>query len=87
MCVAAERARLSGMQIGGYFTPGGSFVRLYQDAGSKKTCGSNDYSDTGASVCGDILIIPITNTQPILILVISTENYLTLCEVQVFAGK
>jgi len=83
----ADRARLSGMQIGGYTSPGGSYVSLYKDDGRKTTCGTNDYGDTGTSICGDILLIPITNTGVFSILRISTANYLTLCEVQVFAGR
>ena len=74
------------MQIGGYTSPGGFFVSLYQDDESKTTCESKDYNDTGTSICGDILLIPITSTGVFSILRISTANYLTLCEVQVFAG-
>ena len=75
------------MQIDGYTSHGGAYVRLYQDDGSKTTCGSNDYGDRGTNICGDILMIPITNTGVFSILRISTANYLTLCEVQVFAGR
>jgi len=61
--------------------------RLYDDTGSTTSCGQNNYNDTGTSICGDVLLIPVTSQYLLYKVGIATNNYLNLCEVQVFAGK
>jgi len=54
-------------------------------------CSSDNAQLNGTSVCDDVILIPVnsgTEVQFVQISKISNyDNYLTLCEVQVFAGK
>jgi len=87
MFVQAERMRLKGMFVYGYTSPNGPQERLYQDSGNVTSCGPNNYHENGTNICGDVLLIPITSQHRLHMVGISTNNYLHLCEVQVFAGK
>ena len=58
---------------------------IYKDSSNKQECQKN-YPSEGADVCSDVIRIAI-NREPVQELTISTNNYLTLCEVQVFGGK
>jgi len=59
-------------------------VLLHHDASTKKTCIS--YASQGSEICGDVIDIPVDNTSPFQYVKITTPDYLTLCEVEVFAG-
>jgi len=73
-----ERTRLSGMQIKG----DGHFI--YEDPPPKITWCSS-YPPEGMDVCSDVIRIPLNGTS-VRKLKMSTYDYLTLCEVQVFGG-
>ena len=72
------------MSVEGYNSETGSPERLYQDAGTETSC--NSYTNVGTSICADVIQIPINNTQQFQLVKISTSDYLTLCEVEIFAG-
>jgi len=72
------------MLIHGGLTKDGVFTRLYQDASNAESC--NAYRDYGDNVCDDVILIPITSQQKVRYLKISAK-WVTVCEVQVFAGK
>jgi len=78
------RTRLNGMLIHGGLTKDGVFTRLYQDASNAESC--SVYRDYGDSVCDDVILFPITSQQKVRFLKISAK-WVTVCEVQVFAGK
>ena len=62
-------------------------VLLYQDDGSKSFCDYIDYTETGASVCSDVIQIPVTSSQHLRVMHISViANFVTLCEIEGFAG-
>ena len=79
------RTRLNGMLIHGGLTKDGVFTQLYQDASNAEFC--SVYRDYGDNVCDDVILIPITSQQNIRFLKISANSYLTVCELQVFAGE
>ena len=56
---------------------------IYKDPSQKTKCSS--YPPNGTDVCSDVILIQLNRTS-VRQLTISTENYLTLCEVQVFGG-
>jgi len=56
---------------------------IYEDRSQKTTCSS--YPPQGTDVCSDVILIPL-NRPSVGNLTISTDDYLTLCEVQVFGG-
>jgi len=85
--IQAERVRLRGMFVYGYTSPNGPQETLYQDAGKVTSCGPYNYHYIGTNICGDVLLIPITSPHQFHIVGIATNNYLSLREVQVFAGK
>jgi len=62
----------------------GDPVILHQDALTKTKC--IRYESQGSDICGDVIDIPVNNTSPFQYVKITTPNYLTLCEVEVFAG-
>jgi len=57
---------------------------IYQDPHPKNKCLS--YPQEGTDVCSAVIRIPLSG-QSVQKLTISTDDYLTLCEVQVFAGN
>lgn len=63
----------------------GNGIQIYEDSSNKYSC-SNTYPLEEDDVCSDVISIPITKTS-VRELTISTNHYLTLCEVQVFGGK
>ena len=73
-----DRTRLSGMQIKG------DGHLIYEDRSQKTSCYFL-YPLEGTDVCSDVIRIPLNGTS-VRNLTISTNNYLTLCEVQVFGG-
>jgi len=73
-----ERTLLSGMQIKG------DGLLIYEDRSQKQTC-SFLYPPEGTDVCSDVIRIPL-NGPSVQKIKISTDDYLTLCEVQVFGG-
>jgi len=78
------RTRMNGMLIHGGLTKDGVFTQLYRDTSNAESC--SVYRDYGDSVCDDVILIPITSQQTFRYLKISAK-IVTLCEVQVFAGK
>ena len=58
---------------------------LYKDPTNITAC-NGVYGYSGQSPCDDVIEIPINTSYYIQLLTISTASYLTLCEVQVFAG-
>jgi len=56
---------------------------IYEDQSQKTTC--SFYLPEGTDVCSDVIRIPLNRTS-VRKLTISTDDYLTLCEVQVFGG-
>jgi len=73
------------MKITGKESSSGAKVLLYQDLTDITTCTS--FGTEGTHPCDDILLIPINNTQRFQLLEISVEDYLSLCEVLVYAGN
>jgi len=52
------------------------------------SCTNDNARLNGSSVCDDVILIPINSGQDVQFVKISTKDtVLTLCEVQVFAGK
>ena len=78
------RTRMNGMLIHGGLTKDGFFTQLYRDTSNAESC--SVYRDYGDSICDDVILIPITSQQKVRYLKISAK-VVTLCEVQVFAGK
>jgi len=77
---ADNRARLSGMLVTG------NGVILYKDDSTKTSCSS--YPAEGTDVCSDVIRIPIETASAVQHLTIATNaSYLTLCELEVFAGN
>jgi len=74
-----DRTRLSGMEI-----TGPEHV-LYKDRTNITAC-NGVYGYSGQSPCDDVLEIPINTSYYTQLLTISTVSYLTLCEVEVYAG-
>jgi len=64
----------------------GIVTQLYQDTSPKTTLCDGYYSVSGTSVCGDVIELPINSKQLVQTVNISTASYLTLCEVEIFAG-
>ena len=62
----------------------GDPVLLHEDTSTKTECIS--FVSQGSDICGDVIDIPVNNTSPFQSVKITTPNYLTLCEVEVFAG-
>jgi len=83
---AAVRARLSGMVITGSTSTDGSGRELHRDNSNVENC-AGKYTDQRYPACLDIIRIPISSDQSWRYVKISTTDYLTLCEVEVFAGK
>jgi len=79
------RTRLNGMLIHGGLIKDGVFTQLYQDTSNVKFCSA--YRDYGDNVCDDVILIPITSQQKVRFFKISANSYLTVCELQVFAGE
>jgi len=52
------------------------------------SCTNDNARLNGSSVCDDVILIPINSMDDVQFVKISAnDNVLTLCEVQVFAGK
>jgi len=58
---------------------------LYKDPTNITAC-NGVYGYSGLNVCDDVIEIPINTSYYTQLLTISTASYLTLCEVEVFAG-
>jgi len=55
---------------------------------AKTNCTSDNARSFGSSVCDDVIQIPVNSGTDVQVVQISVFNdYLTLCEVQVFAGN
>ena len=80
-----DRLRLRLMRITGANTPSINEVTLYHDERTTTSC--NNYTPDGTSPCDDVLLIPVSNTQLFRYVKISVPNYLSFCEVLVYAGK
>jgi len=78
------RTRLNGMLIHGGLTKDGVFTQLYRDTSNAPSC--SVFRDYGDNVCDDVILIPITSQQKVRFLKISA-TWVTICEVQVFAGE
>jgi len=76
------------MSIQGFTQSGTSgFAITNFDVGGP-SCTSNNALLNGTSVCDDVILIPVNSGTDVQFVNISVYNsYLTLCEVQVFAGK
>jgi len=85
MLPSGDRARLSGMVINGFSTIDGKKTELHRDKSDIDNC-TGQYTNTNYPVCQDIIMIPLS-TDEVRYVKISTTDYLTLCEVEVFAGK
>jgi len=83
---AATRARLSGMLIIGSTSPHGKGTVMHQDVSYVYDC-DGKYTNPAYPVCQDIIPIPITSSLSWRYVTISTNNYLMLCEVEVFGGN
>jgi len=79
-----DRARLSGMEITGAAFSGPSGI-LYKDPTNITAC-NGVYGYSGQSPCDDVIEIPINTSYYAQFLTITTASFLTLCEVQIFAG-
>jgi len=79
------RIRLRWMRITGANTPTVNEVELYHDDGTIESCPT--YGTEGTSPCDDVLLIPVTNTQLFRYVKISVPDYLSICEVMIYAGK
>jgi len=77
-CVVDNRARLSNMVVTG------DGKELYKDASNKEEC-FDTFPNEGLDVCSDVIAIPVHGSSA-QNLNISTADYLTMCEVEVFAG-
>ena len=67
------------------FTQTNDVVFVIQDS-SGLSCSSAQLN--GTSVCDDVILIPVNSGTEVQFVQISVNNnFLTLCEVQVFAGK
>ena len=62
----------------------GGPVLLHQDASTMTKCIS--YVSQGSDICGDVIDIPVNNMTAFQHVKITTPDYLTLCEVEVFTG-
>jgi len=58
---------------------------IYKDTTNLTLC-NGVYGYSGQSPCDDVIEIPIATSYYTQLLTISTASYLTMCEVQVFAG-
>ena len=72
------------MAITGREALGSLDVPLYKDDGDATTC--SDAKSFGTSVCDDVILIPVNSATELQYLTIAVNNFLTICEVQVFAG-
>jgi len=84
MFYVAVRARLSGMVITGSISADGRGTELYRDSSNVADC-TDKYTNPAYPVCQDIITIPVS-MDDVRYVKISTTDYLTLCEVEVFAG-
>ena len=85
--LTGARGRLRGMTIQG-ITPSntvGFDITNYDSNGP--SCTSDNAQLNGTSVCDDVILIPVNSGTEVQFVQISVNNFLTLCEVQVFAGK
>ena len=86
-----NRARLRGMSIEGISHNGmAGFAITNYDSGGPP-CSNDNARLNGTSVCDDVILIPVNSGTEVQFVQISKrsnyENFLTLCEVQVFAAK
>jgi len=83
-----SRSRLRGMSIQGLTQSDtvGFTITNYDPTGP--SCTSDNAQLSGPSVCDDVILIPVNSGTDVQFVQISVKNNsLTLCEVQVFAGK
>jgi len=79
------------MSIQGFTQSGtvGFGIADYDSGGP--SCTSDNAQLNGTSVCDDVILIPVNSGTEVQFVQISKrsnyDNFLTLCEVQVFAGK
>jgi len=73
------------MTITGSLDTGGDFIELYKDNTRLSVC--TDYRSYGDNPCDDVILIPVTSEKYVRYVTISTNTVVSLCEVQIFAGK
>jgi len=74
------------MVINGSVDIGGDAIILYEDNTSLDKC--PEYREYGDHVCDDVILVPVNSLQRVrYVTVSSSETFLGLCEVQIFAGK
>ena len=83
-----NRERLRGMRIEGYTEKNAVvFIIPYYDSYGP-TCTSDNAKLNGTSVCDDVILIAVNCGAEVQFVQIFVQyRFLTLCEVQVFAGK
>ena len=64
---------------------GSQLAKLYKDSSSLTDC--TVYKTSGTDVCSDIITIELPGNYLVRYMKISTDDYLMLCEVEVFAGN
>jgi len=70
------------------FTPSNTVGFEITNFDSTGPCTGDNAQLTGTSVCDDVILIPINSGTEVQFVEISVyNNFLTLCEVQVFAGN
>jgi len=72
------------MTISGREALGSVDVFFYKDIGNATTC--SDAKSFGSSVCDDVVLITVNSGTEVQYLTIAVNHFLTLCEVQIFAG-
>ena len=89
MCVVTEmRTNLRGMRIQGLTRSHDEGFALNGFDANGTSCTTDNARLNGSSVCDDVILIPINSMQEVQFVKISANNtVLTLCEVQIFAGK
>jgi len=89
LCVVTElRTNLRGMRIQGLTRSHdvGFAINGFDAKGA--SCTNDNARLNGSSVCDDVILIPINSMDDVQFVKISAnDTVLTLCEVQVFAGK
>ena len=75
------------MSIQGFTQSGTAGFEINNFDSSGPSCTSDNAQLNGTSVCDDVIRIPVNSGTEVQLVQISVNNFLTLCEVQVFAGK
>jgi len=73
------------MLIVGSFDIRGQSIEMYKDNTGLTEC--SKYRKYGINVCDDVILVSVISEEHVQIVTISTETFVPLCEVQIFAGK